>query len=188
MVLEKTLESHLDFKEINQSILKEINPEYSLEGLMLKLKLQYFSCLMWRADSLEKTWERLKAGGEGDDRGWDCWMASQTLWRWFWVNSRSWWWTKRPGVLHSVVSQGVGHNWVLCEWLNWTEVEEGTHVYSFSAMWGHREKATIFKPGRRPLPESEHTDTPYLSLPKLQNCEKHISVFKLLIVMAVWVD
>ena len=55
MVLEKTLESHLDFKEINQSILKEINPECSLERLMLKLKLQYFGHLMLRVDSLEKT-------------------------------------------------------------------------------------------------------------------------------------
>ena len=58
-------------RRLNQSILKEINPEYSLEGLMLKLKLQYFGHLMRRADSFEKTlcWERLKAGGEGDDRG-----------------------------------------------------------------------------------------------------------------------
>ena len=55
MVLEKTLESSLDCKEIQQSILKEINPEYSLEGLMLKLKLQYFGYLMRRADSLKKT-------------------------------------------------------------------------------------------------------------------------------------
>ena len=56
----------------NQSILKEINPEYSLEALMLKLKLQYFGHLMGRVDSFEKTqgWERLKAGGEGDDTGW----------------------------------------------------------------------------------------------------------------------
>ena len=63
----------------NQPILKEINPEYSLEGLMLKPKLQYFGHLMRRTDSLEKTlmWERLKAG-EGDDRGWDGWMASLT--------------------------------------------------------------------------------------------------------------
>ena len=71
MVLEKTLESSLDCKEIHQSILKEISPEYSLEGLMLKLKLQYFGHLMKRADSFEKTLMlgRLKAGGEGDDRG-----------------------------------------------------------------------------------------------------------------------
>ena len=71
MVLERTLESSLDCKVINQSILKEINPEYSLGGLMLKLKLQYFDHLMQRANSLEKTlsWERSKAGGEGDNRG-----------------------------------------------------------------------------------------------------------------------
>ena len=72
MVLEKTLESPLDCKEIsNQSILKEISPEYSLEELMLKLNLQYFGHLMGRADSLEKTWcwKSLKARGEGDNRG-----------------------------------------------------------------------------------------------------------------------
>ena len=69
----------------NQSILKEINPECSLEGLMLKLKLQYFGHLMWRTDSLEKRpwcWEWLKAGGEGSERGWDGWMASLTQWTW----------------------------------------------------------------------------------------------------------
>ena len=68
----------------NLSILKEISPEYSLEGLMLKLKLQYFGHLMRRTDSLEKTLmlERLKAGGEGDDRGWDGWMASPTQRTW----------------------------------------------------------------------------------------------------------
>ena len=72
----------------NQSILKEISPEYSLEGVMLKLKLQYFGHLMWRTDSFEKTLmlKRLKAG-EGDDRGWDGWMASLTQWTWVWVNS-----------------------------------------------------------------------------------------------------
>ena len=75
----------------NQSILKEISPECSLEGLMLKLKLQYFGHLIWRADSFEKTWcwERLRAGREGDNRGWDGWMASLTQWTWVWVNSRS---------------------------------------------------------------------------------------------------
>ena len=66
----------------NQSILKEISPEYLLEGLMLKLKLQYFGHLMRRADSLEKTLilERLRAGREGDDRGRDGWMISSTQW------------------------------------------------------------------------------------------------------------
>ena len=81
VVLEKTLESPLDWKETKRSILKEISPGWSLVGLMLKLKLQYFGHLMWRTDSFEKSpwcWERLRAGGEGDDRGWDGWMASLT--------------------------------------------------------------------------------------------------------------
>ena len=100
----------------NQSILKEISPGCSLEGLMLKLKLQYFGHLMRRVDSLEKTLMlgRIGAGGEGDDRGWDGWMASLT---WVWVNSRSWWWTGRPGVLRFVGSKRVGHDWATK--LNW---------------------------------------------------------------------
>ena len=87
----------------NQSILKEISPEYSLEGLMLKLKLQYFGHLMQRTDSLEKTLMlgKIEGGSLGDDRGWDRWMASSTRWRWVWVSSRSWWWTGKPGVLQS---------------------------------------------------------------------------------------
>ena len=98
----------------NQSILKEISPEYSLGGLMLKLKLQYFGHLMQRTDSLEKAWcwERLKAGGEREDRGWNGCMVSLTQWTWVWVNSRSWWWTGRPGVLQSMGSQRVRHDWV----------------------------------------------------------------------------
>ena len=76
----------------NQSILKETSPEYSLEELMLKLKLQYFGHLMRRTDSFEKTsyWERLKAEGEGHGRGWDGSMASLTQWTWVWVDSGSW--------------------------------------------------------------------------------------------------
>ena len=62
-------------------------------------------------------WERLKAGGEGDDRGWDGWMALLTQWTWVWVNSGSWWWTGRPGMLQSMRSQRVGYNWTE---LNWT--------------------------------------------------------------------
>ena len=103
----------------NQSILKDINHEYSLEGLMLRLKLQYFSHLMRRVDSLEKTLMLLGAGGEGDDRGWDGWMASLTQWTWVWVSSGNWWWTGKPGLLQSMGIQGVGHNWVTE--LNWTD-------------------------------------------------------------------
>ena len=106
----------------NQSIIKEISPEYSLEGLMLKLKLQYFGHLMQRSDSLEKTLMlgKIKVG-EGDDRGWDGWLASLTQWTWVWVNSGSWWWTGRPGVLQSMGSQRDGHDWATE--LNWTECE-----------------------------------------------------------------
>ena len=80
MVLEKTLESPLDYQEIKSSTLKDISPEYSLEGLMPKLKLQYFGYLMQRTDSLEKTvmLGKIEAGGGGDDRGCDGWMASLT--------------------------------------------------------------------------------------------------------------
>ena len=181
----------------NQSILKEISPECSWEGLMLKLKLHYVGHLMWRTDSFEKTlmlgktedgrrrgrqrmrwldgitnsmdmsvsklqelvmdrdtwcaavhgvtenrtllsdwtelncckelthwkrpwcWEILKAEGEGEDKGWDGWMASPTQWTWVWVNFGNWWWTGRPGVLHSTGLQRVRHDWATE--LNWTE-------------------------------------------------------------------
>ena len=99
----------------NQSILKMISPGCSLEGLMLKLKLQYFGHLMWRANSLEPwCWERLRAE-EGDDKGWDGWMASPTQWTWVWGNFRRWWWTGRPGTL-----QRVGH---------WTELSATWKVH-----------------------------------------------------------
>ena len=86
----------------NQSVLKEISPEYPLEGLMLKL--QFFGLMIWRTDYWKRSWcwERLKAGGEGDDRGWDGWMASLTRWTWDWGSSGSWWWTGKPGVLQSM--------------------------------------------------------------------------------------
>ena len=97
----------------NQSILKEISPEYSLEGLMLKLKLQYFGRLMRRTDSFEKTpmLGKIEGGRIRDDRGWDGWMASPIQWTWVWVDSGSWWWTGRPDMLHSMWSQRVRHNW-----------------------------------------------------------------------------
>ena len=80
---------------------------------MLKLKLQYFGHLLWRTDSFEKTLvlERLKLEGEGDYWGWDGWMALLTQWTWVWVNSGSWWWTGKPGVLQSMGSQRIRQNW-----------------------------------------------------------------------------
>ena len=88
---------------------------------MMKLKLQYFgtSCEELTHWKRPWCWERLGAGGEGD-RGWDGWMASPTQWTWVWVNSGSWWWTGRPGVLQFMGSQRVGHNWATE--LNWTVV------------------------------------------------------------------
>ena len=103
----------------NQSILKEISPRYSLEGVMLKLKLQYFGYLMQRVDSLEKTPLLGGIGGrrkKGRQR-----MASLTRWTWIWVNSGSWWWTGRPGVLRFMGLHRVRHEWATQ--LSWTDDE-----------------------------------------------------------------
>ena len=88
-------------RKLIHSILKEINPEYSLEGLMLKLKLQYFSHMRRRTDSLEKTLMLGKIEGKRrrGNRGWDGWMASPTQRTWIWANSGRWWRTGKPGVL-----------------------------------------------------------------------------------------
>ena len=106
---------------LNHSILKEFSPEYSWKDW----------CWSWYSNNLttwcvELThlkrpwiWERLKAG-EGDNRGWDGWMASPTQWTWVWVNSESWWWTRKLGMLQSMGSQRVRHKWVIE--LNWTEL------------------------------------------------------------------
>ena len=107
-------------KRSNQSILKVISLEYSW-------------CWSWNSNTFatwweELThliqrfwcWEKLKAGGEGDDKGWDGWMVSLTQWTWVWVISGSWWWTGRPGVGQSIGSQRVRHDWAIE--LNWTEL------------------------------------------------------------------
>ena len=106
--------------------LKEISPGISLEGMMLKLKLQCFGHLMQGLTHWKRLWcwEGLGAGGEGDDKGWDGWMASLTQWMWVWVNSGSWWWTGRPGVLRFMGSQRVGHDWA-------TELNWGKHNFYF---------------------------------------------------------
>ena len=84
------LRVHWTARRSNESILKEINLEYSLERLMLKLKFQYFGHLMWSPYSLEKILMlgKLRTGGEGGDKGWDGWMASLTLWTWVWTTMR----------------------------------------------------------------------------------------------------
>ena len=107
-------------KRSNQSNLKEMSPEYSLEGLMLKLKLQYFGHLMERTDSFEKTLMLGKIEGgrrRGRQRMNSC-IASMTQWTWVWVSSGSWWWTGKPGVLQSMGLQRVRHDWATG--LNWS--------------------------------------------------------------------
>ena len=124
-----------------QSILKEVSPGCSLEGLMLKLKLQYSGHLMCRTNSLEKPLMLGKI--EGERRRWQQrmrWLDGITdSWTWIWVSSRSWWWTGRPGMLQSMGSQRVWHDWATQ--LNWTETWV-THrsplpdfLYSHSDAW-----------------------------------------------------
>ena len=123
--LEKTLESPLDCKEIqpvhpkgNRSCIVIARTDVEAETPILLAtwceELTHLKSL-W-------CWERLKAGGEGDNRGWDGWMASPTQWTWVWVNSGSWWWTGRSWVLQFMGSQRVGHDWVTE--LNWTELAD----------------------------------------------------------------
>ena len=113
LALEKTLESPLDSKEI-----KPVNPkgnqswihwkDWCWSGSSNTLATWCEELTHWKRPWC---WERLRAGGEGDDRGWDGWMASLTQWTWVWINSGSWWWTGRHGVLQSMGSQRVGHDW-----------------------------------------------------------------------------
>ena len=119
--LEKTLESPLDCKEI-QPVYPEGNQSWIFTG---RTDAKAETPILWPPDM--KSWligkdldagKDLKARGEGDDRRWDGWMASLTQWMWFWVNSGSWWWTGRSGVLRFMGSQRVGHDWATE--LNWT--------------------------------------------------------------------
>ena len=116
-VLEKTHESPLDCKE-----LQPVNTKGDQSWIFIgRTDVEADTLATWCEELTHLKgpwcWERLKAGGEGDDRGWDSWMASLTQWTWVWVNSGSWWWTGRPGVLWFMGSQRTGH-----EWLNWTEL------------------------------------------------------------------
>ena len=121
VVLEKTLESPLECKEI-----QPVHPKGDQSWVFIgRTDAEAETPILWPPYA-ELThwkrpwcWEGLGAVGEGDDRGWDGWIASPTRWTWVWVNSGSWWWTGRPGVLQFMGSQRVG-----CDWateLNWTE-------------------------------------------------------------------
>ena len=119
VVLEKTLESPLDCKEI-QPVHPKGNQPWIFTG---RTDVEAETPILWPPD--EKNWQEktLMLGktegriGKGDDRGWFGWMASPTRWTWLWAGSGNWWWTRRPGVLQSMESQRVGHDWVTE--LNW---------------------------------------------------------------------
>ena len=122
VVLEKTLQSPLDCKE-TQPVHHKGNQSWIFIG---KTDAEAETPILWPPNFEELThwkrlWccERLKAGGEGDDRGWDDWMASLTLWTWVWVSSRNCWWPRKPGILQSMGSQRIRHDWVTE--LNWSE-------------------------------------------------------------------
>ena len=114
VVLEKTLESLLDCKEV-----KPDHPKGNLSWIFNgRTDAKTETPILWPPDAKERThlkrpwcWERLKARGEGDNRGWDGWMASPTQWTWVWASSVSWWWTVKLGVLQSMRSQRVRHDW-----------------------------------------------------------------------------
>ena len=118
--------SPLDCKEIQPVNLRE-NQSWIFIG---RTDAEAETPILWPPDAKGLThwkrpwcWERLKAGGEGDDRGWDGWMASPTHWTWVWVNSGSWLWTGRPGMLQSMGLQRVGHNWAIeLNWILWIEL------------------------------------------------------------------
>ena len=111
VVLKKTLESPLDRREI-----QPVNPKGNQSWIFIgRTDAEAETPILWSPDAKNWFigcwfWERLKAG-EGDDRGWDGWMASPTRWTWVWASSRNWWWTGKAGVLHSMGLQRVGHDW-----------------------------------------------------------------------------
>ena len=123
VVLEKTLESPLDCEEIQPVHSKGDQPWVFFGRNDAKAETPVLwpphakSWLNWKR---LWCWERLGTGGEGDDRGWDGWMASPTQWTWVWVNSGSWWWTGRPGILRFMGLQGVRHDWATE--LNWIKI------------------------------------------------------------------
>ena len=114
VVMEKTLESPLDYREI-QPVHPKGDQSWVFTGRTAAeaetLVLWPPHVKSWLIGKDPDAWKGLGAGGEGDDRGWDGWMASPTRWTWVWVNSGSWWWTGKPGVLRFVGSQRVGHDW-----------------------------------------------------------------------------
>ena len=97
-------------RRLNQLTLKDISPDINWKDSCWSFNTLATWCKELTHWKRPWCWERLKAGGEGDDRGWDGWMASPTRWTWVWVSSGSWWWTGKPGVLQSMGLQRVRHD------------------------------------------------------------------------------
>ena len=135
VLLEKTLESPLDCKEI-----QPVHPKGNQSWIFIgRTDAEAETPILWPLDVKNwligkdsDCWEGLKVG-EGDNRGWDGWMASPTQWTWIWVYSRSWWWTGRPGMLQSMVSQRVRHDWATE--LNWIECKHCDYLNSGLDNW-----------------------------------------------------
>ena len=137
VVLEKTLESPLDCKEIQPVHPKGDQSWVFIGRTVVEAETNTLATWCKELTHLKRLlyWERLKAGGEGDNRGWDGWMASLTQWTWIWVNSGSWWWTGRPGVLRFMGSQRVRDDWATE--LNWTELNYRTYYICFLSVKDH---------------------------------------------------
>ena len=148
MVLKKTLESPLDCKEI-----QPVHPKGDQSWVFIGRtdaeaetpKLWPPHVKSWLIGKDPWCWEGLGPGGEGDDRGWDGWMASPTWWTWVWVNSGSWWRTGRPGVLRFMGSQRVGHDWATE--LYWTEQNKGNNCkfYLYDDIYIHTPQTHMLK-------------------------------------------
>ena len=171
VVLEKTLESPLNCKEV-----PPVHPKGNQSWIFMgktdaeaETPNNFTTCYEeptpWKRPWC---WERLKAGGEGDNRGRDGWVASLTQWTWVWVNSGSWWWTGRPGVLQSMELQSVRHGWVTE--LNWTESHEGSRAGASYFKGGSEMEMSRVSKAARGIPTATHTCTLFFSCVDFMAC------------------
>ena len=160
VVLEKTLESPLDWKEI-QPVHPKRNQSWIFIGKTdAGAETPIVWPLIWRTDSFEKTL-MLHAGRERDDRGWDGWMASLTQWTWAWASSGSWWWTGKPGVLQSMGLQRIRHDWVTE--LNWWESARA-YFSRFIQLWKTVNPVLFLSANKGPSSRHyDHTSPAFLS-------------------------